>query len=72
VYSVDVQNAKLERWTANETGGLNPRNFVDPELVKWTSFDGRQISGWLYLPKTKPASGKYPLAIVIHGGPEGQ
>jgi dipeptidyl aminopeptidase/acylaminoacyl peptidase len=72
VYSIDVQNAKLERWTANETGGLNPRNFVDPELVKWTSFDGRQISGWLYLPKTKPASGKYPLAIVIHGGPEGQ
>jgi dipeptidyl aminopeptidase/acylaminoacyl peptidase len=72
VYSVDVQTAKLERWTANETGGLNPKNFVDPALVKWKSFDGREISGWLYLPKTRPASGKYPLAIVIHGGPEGQ
>jgi dipeptidyl aminopeptidase/acylaminoacyl peptidase len=72
VYSVDLPTAKLERWTANETGGLNPKNFVDPALVKWKSFDGREISGWLYLPKTKPASGKYPLAIVIHGGPEGQ
>lgn len=72
VYSVDVQTAKLERWTANETGGLNPKNFVDPALVKWKSFDGREISGWLYLPKTRPASGKYPLAIVVHGGPEGQ
>ena len=54
VYSVDVQTAKLERWTANETGGLNPKSFVDPALVKWKSFDGREISGWLYLPKTKP------------------
>ncbi len=71
-YSVDVQTAKLERWTASETGGLNPKNFVEPTLVKWKSFDGREISGWLYLPKTKPATGKYPVAIVIHGGPEGQ
>lgn len=55
-----------------ETGGLNTKSFVDPALVKWKSFDGREISGWLYLPKTKPASSKYPLAIVIHGGPEGQ
>jgi dipeptidyl aminopeptidase/acylaminoacyl peptidase len=72
VYSVDVQNGKLDRWTASETGGLNAKNFVEPQLVKWKSFDGREISGWLYLPKTKPASGKYPVAIVIHGGPEGQ
>jgi len=72
VYSVDIRSASLERWTANETGGLNPRNFADPRLVKWKGFDGRQISGWLYLPKAKPASGKYPVAIVIHGGPEGQ
>jgi dipeptidyl aminopeptidase/acylaminoacyl peptidase len=71
-YSVDVQTAKLERWTASEVGGLNPRNFVEPKLVKWKSFDGREISGWLYLPKTKPASGKYPVMILIHGGPEGQ
>jgi len=26
----------------------------------------------LYAPKTKPASGKYPVEINIHGGPEGQ
>ena len=71
-YSVDVQTAKLERWTQSETGGLNPKNFVEPTLVKWKSFDGREISGWLYLPKTQPASGKFPVAIVIHGGPEGQ
>ena len=72
VYSVDVQSAKLERWTYSETGGVPPQNFVEPKLVKWKSFDGKQISGWLYAPKVKPASGKYPVVINIHGGPEGQ
>ena len=72
VYSVDVQSAKLDRWTMSETGGIQPQNFVEPKLIKWKSFDGREISGWLYLPKDKPATGKYPVEIVIHGGPEGQ
>jgi dipeptidyl aminopeptidase/acylaminoacyl peptidase len=72
VYSVDVQAGRLERWTFSETGGVPAQNFVEPRLVKWKSFDGKEISGWLYAPKTKPASGKYPVAIVIHGGPEGQ
>ena len=72
VYSVDVNTAKLERWTASENGGLNANNFVVPQLVKWKSFDNREISGWEYLPHTKPASGKLPVVIVIHGGPESQ
>jgi len=72
VYSVDVQTAKLERWTYSETGGIPAQNFVEPKLVKWKSFDGKEISGWLYAPRSKPESGKYPVVINIHGGPEGQ
>lgn len=72
VYSVDVQTGKLDRWTYSETGGIPAQNFVEPKLVKWKSFDGKEISGWLYAPKVKPASGKYPIVINIHGGPEGQ
>lgn len=72
VYSVNVQSGQLERWTFSETGGIPLQNFVEPRLVKWKSFDGKEISGWLYAPKTKPTSGKYPVAVVIHGGPEGQ
>jgi dipeptidyl aminopeptidase/acylaminoacyl peptidase len=72
VYSIDLQSGKLDRWTYSETGGIPPQNFVEPTLVKWKSFDGKEISGWLYAPKVKPASGKYPVVINIHGGPEGQ
>ena len=72
VYSVDVQSGRLERWTFSETGGIPSQNFVEPKLVTWKSFDGKEISGWLYAPKSKPSSGKHPVAVVIHGGPEGQ
>ena len=72
VYSVDIATGKLDRWTRSETGGIPPDNFVEPKLVSWKSFDGREISGWLYLPKVKPASGRYPVVVMIHGGPEGQ
>jgi dipeptidyl aminopeptidase/acylaminoacyl peptidase len=71
-YSLDVSAGKLERWTTSETGGLNARNFVEPELVEWKSFDSREISGWLYRPAASKFSGPRPVLVVIHGGPEGQ
>ena len=51
VYSLDVTTGKLERWTESETGGLNAASFSEPELVRWKSFDGRTISGFLYKPR---------------------
>lgn len=71
VYSIDVRAGKLERWTESETGGLNTAALQEPELVKWKSFDARQISGFLYRPPTR-FTGKRPVVIQIHGGPEGQ
>ncbi|PMB51787.1 peptidase S9, prolyl oligopeptidase [Fischerella thermalis CCMEE 5201] len=71
VYSVNIRTNKVERWTESETGGLNTANFSDAELVRWQSFDGRTISGFLYRPPAK-FPGKRPVIIDIHGGPEGQ
>ncbi len=71
VYSVDVQTGKVERWTFSETGGLNTANFPEPELIHWKSWDARNISGFLYRPPAK-FTGKRPVIINIHGGPEGQ
>ena len=70
-YSLDVSTGKLERWTESETGGLNAANFSEPELVRWKSFDGRTISGFLYKPGRR-FNGPRPVIINIHGGPEGQ
>ncbi|MFY9552233.1 MAG: prolyl oligopeptidase family serine peptidase [Thermoanaerobaculia bacterium] len=71
-YSYDVKTGKLERWTFSELGGLNPENWAEPELVTWKSFDGREISGFLYKPNPSKFPGKRPVAVEIHGGPEGQ
>jgi dipeptidyl aminopeptidase/acylaminoacyl peptidase len=71
VFSYSVANRALTRWTMSETAGLNAENFVEPRLVQWESFDKRNISGFLYTPP-KEFTGKRPVAVVIHGGPEGQ
>ncbi len=71
VFSLDVRTGKVDRWTESETGGLNTTNFSEAELVRWKSFDGRDISGFLYMPPAR-FSGPRPVIINIHGGPEGQ
>jgi dipeptidyl aminopeptidase/acylaminoacyl peptidase len=45
---------------------------VEPQLVKWKSFDDREITGYLYAPDAAKFRGKRPVIINIHGGPEAQ
>lgn len=71
-YSIEIESGRVERWTTSETGGLNAQDFVEPELVKWKSFDAREISGWLYRPSASRFPGKRPVMVTIHGGPESQ
>ena len=71
VYSLDVETGKVDRWTFSETGGINTANLPEPELIHWKSWDGRMISGFLYRPPAK-FTGKRPVIVNIHGGPEGQ
>ena len=72
VYSLDVISGKIDRWTSSETGGLNTATFAEPQLIKWQTFDGKTISGFLYSPDAKKFPGKRPVIVNIHGGPEGQ
>jgi len=69
-YSLDVTTGKLDRWTYSETA-VKTDGFHEPELVRWKTFDGKTISGFLYRPPAK-FTGKRPVLIEIHGGPEGQ
>ncbi len=72
VYSLDTRTGLVERWTQSETGGLNTENFSEAQLVRWPSFDGKMISGFLYTPPPGKFAGPRPVIINIHGGPEGQ
>jgi dipeptidyl aminopeptidase/acylaminoacyl peptidase len=63
-------DGSVTRWTNSETA-VNTDAFPDAQLVKWESFDGKMISGFLYRPPAK-FTGKRPVLVLIHGGPEGQ
>ena len=71
-YSLDTTTGKIDRWTFSEVGGLSTANFVEPQLIKWKTFDGKTISGFLFAPDPKKFPGKRPVIVNIHGGPEGQ
>jgi dipeptidyl aminopeptidase/acylaminoacyl peptidase len=69
-YSLEVNTGKLERWTSSETA-VKTEEFPQAELVTWKTFDGKMISGFLYKPAAK-FTGRRPVMVMIHGGPEGQ
>jgi dipeptidyl aminopeptidase/acylaminoacyl peptidase len=71
-YVVDAATGETERWTAASTAGIPPDTFVEPELVHYPTFDGREIPAFFSVPETEPPEGGYPVVVDIHGGPESQ
>ncbi|HEY2027818.1 MAG TPA: alpha/beta fold hydrolase [Myxococcales bacterium] len=68
-YQLNLNSGQLTRWTRSETGGIDPARFADAQLVRYPSKDGFQVPAFLYKPRS---SGKLPVVILWHGGPEGQ
>lgn len=71
IYRLDLATHKIERWTDSEQGEMQKSDMAQPKLIEWTSFDKMKISGFYY-PASKKFTGKRPVMINIHGGPEGQ
>jgi dipeptidyl aminopeptidase/acylaminoacyl peptidase len=74
VYSLDLIARNIQRWTRSEAGGLNPEEFVIPELIEYPTFDqvdgaARMVPAFVYRPD---GPGPHPVVVSIHGGPEGQ
>jgi dipeptidyl aminopeptidase/acylaminoacyl peptidase len=71
VFSYDLKTNALTRWTNGNNPQLNTSEFIEPRLIKWKSFDEREITGFHYQPPER-FTGKRPVIINIHGGPEAQ
>lgn len=72
IYSLEPGSGQVEQWTRSSAPpGVDMSAFADEHIVRWKSFDGRTISGILNLPPAR-FTGKRPVLIDIHGGPEGQ
>lgn len=75
IYTYDLQNSSLTQWTESEIGGLDNSQFILPQLIEYETFDQvdgktRKIPAFYY--KATGVTGKMPVVIRIHGGPEGQ
>ena len=72
VWTVELGNQAITRWTQSEPGELDPAKLVEPQLVRFTSFDGLTVPAFVYRPKNAAPDAKLPVIIDIHGGPEAQ
>ena len=72
IHSFNPASAATEVWTrARLHPALDVSGLTEQQIVRWTSFDGRSISGLLNRPPAR-FTGRRPVLINIHGGPEAQ
>jgi len=71
VWIWDWNKQELSQKTFSSYAGIDPNTFVEPELIRYQTFDGREIPAFLFLPPGYDG-GKIPFIIHAHGGPEGQ
>jgi dipeptidyl aminopeptidase/acylaminoacyl peptidase len=86
VFAFNGPRHNYDVWTLELGRGTKPRQlthasragapdeaFVEPELVRYESFDGLKIPAWLFLPPVDVRGDRKPPVVVYpHGGPESQ
>ncbi|HLW52930.1 MAG TPA: S9 family peptidase [Candidatus Angelobacter sp.] len=70
VWILDIKSKQFRQLTFSSHAGVDLGTLVRPELVTFRSFDGLELSGWLYRPAGQ--NGPAPYVVSFHGGPEGQ
>lgn len=70
VLSLDLSTNRTAQTTRSAMAGMPRDVLVEPELLHYPTFDGRQIPAFLYRPHGREKN--LPVVIWIHGGPESQ
>jgi dipeptidyl aminopeptidase/acylaminoacyl peptidase len=75
----ETPRATATQWTRSEMGIVGNRSLSAPKVIRYPTWDrvrlkNREIPALLYRPQAAPrnATGRYPVIIDIHGGPEAQ
>ncbi len=71
VWVADLEAGEVRQLTHSATHGVPVDSFPEPRLVRFPSFDGRQIPAFYYMPEGS-RDGPVPCMIYVHGGPESQ
>lgn len=60
------------RLTNRLSAKIDPEDLVEPEVVRFESYDGVDIPGVLYRPHQASSENPVPALVYVHGGPGGQ
>lgn len=71
LYLVGARTARRQLTSLNKEL-LERRTVADVEAVTFESFDGVDIEAFLTKPVGLQPTSKYPMVVMIHGGPHGQ
>jgi len=64
--------AKPRRLTTGDAHGLPLDALPLPRVIRYPSFDGREIPAFFYVPEHPTVEGPLPCMVLVHGGPEMQ
>ena len=70
IYTIDLSTGAATQITHGALGGIDDADLTEPELIRYPTFDGREIPAFLYRPDS--VDGPMPVVLSIHGGPEAQ
>ncbi|HSK22337.1 MAG TPA: S9 family peptidase [Egicoccus sp.] len=71
VWRYDTVERSLQRVTVSPCE-VDPATFVEPDLVRFASFDDLEVPAFVYRPRREASRGPAPVVVMIHGGPESQ
>jgi len=84
IWIYDLRTKQLTQVTKSDRANIPQTSFVEPQLIKYKTFDGKEIPAWFYTSeKILGTEGKFiapskipqnpiPVIVSVHGGPEGQ
>ncbi|HEV8137981.1 MAG TPA: S9 family peptidase [Pyrinomonadaceae bacterium] len=71
IYAVNVDGSSLNPLTSVNAQLMSQANLTKAEEIEWTGALGKKIHGFIVKPNNFDPSRKYPLVVLIHGGPQG-
>jgi dipeptidyl aminopeptidase/acylaminoacyl peptidase len=71
IFSAKVDGTGRMALTKANDAFLAPFNLRAAEDTSWTGAIGTKVSGWIVKPSNFNPRRKYPLLVLIHGGPQG-
>jgi len=76
IYVVDIQTKRVDKLTESLLGNIPDTKMIQPELIKYKSFDGLEIEALLYSARqsidNNDSDDKFGAILSIHGGPTAQ